>query len=278
MSNWFSTALVVLGLSGSAAATELTVQQVEERAREARERGDLAESLHWFEQVLAHRPTDVDLLLEIAWLQQGLDRHPDARLTLERAVKMDAGRFEVQRSLGLSYLHLGLWTEADRAYRAALTLREDAQVHYEAAEVHVRAGGDLDRALLHLARCLELEPGRADATSLIGDIREDRGDPLAAIQAWEQAIGLDPGYCPARNNLGRLRMALGEHRAALEQFDACLASDADYTPALLNRGATWLMLGDCDKGRPDLARVVELEPDSELGRMAATLIAENCPE
>ncbi len=276
MSIGLLTILLILGPAPNAMATELTVEQAEERARQAQERGDFVESLEFFQRASEQRPTDVDLLLEVAWLEQALDRHGAAYVTLTRAVRFDAGRWEVQRSLGLTCLHLGRFDEADRAYRAALTLREDPQVHYEAAEVHVRAGGGLDRALQHLQRALELQPGRADAHSLAGDIWENRGDPERAIQGWSQAIALDPAYCPARNNLGRLRMEQGQHRAALEQYDACLAADPAFTPALLNRGATYLMLGDCEKARPDLEAVVKLEPTTELGKMAAKLLRENC--
>jgi DNA-binding response OmpR family regulator len=62
---------------------------------------------------------------------------------------------------------------------------------------------EFDRAEVLLERALDVAPGSAEALTLMGVLRESRGQDHAAYHAYRQALAANPGYGPARDNLRR---------------------------------------------------------------------------
>jgi DNA-binding response OmpR family regulator len=62
---------------------------------------------------------------------------------------------------------------------------------------------DFDRAETLLEQALDIAPGSAEALTLMGVLRESRGQDHAAYQAYRQALQANPHYAPARDNLRR---------------------------------------------------------------------------
>lgn len=61
-----------------------------------------------------------------------------------------------------------------------------------------------DEAETFLRRAIELDPHSAEARTLLGVVLEDRGELLAAQDAFRQALEADPNYAPAGHNLRHL--------------------------------------------------------------------------
>ena len=86
----------------------------------------------------------------------------------------------------------GRYDEARRLYDRAIAASPDSPFLYrEAAEV-ARRQGNLDRALRHAQKALELEPTDVRAQILIGDIYEAQKESLKAVAAYEAALALEP--------------------------------------------------------------------------------------
>src|SRR5262249_55517592 len=68
---------------------------------------------------------------------------------------------------------------------------------------------EFDRAAAMLERALDVAPDSAEALTLMGVLRESRGQDHAAYHAYRQALAANPGYGPARDNLRRYCARVG---------------------------------------------------------------------
>jgi len=71
--------------------------------------------------------------------------------------------------------------------------------------VFYRLQGDLEGALAHLDRALELNPQCSRAANNRGIVRHALGDLKGALADFDRAIGIDPGYCLAYISRGNVR-------------------------------------------------------------------------
>ncbi|SRR5579883_2550437 len=76
---------------------------------------------------------------------------------------------------------------------------------------------EFDRAAELLDQALDLDPHSAEALTLMGVLRESRGQDHAAYQAYKAALESDPQYGPARDNMQRYcqRRGLDHHNPAI---------------------------------------------------------------
>ena len=217
------------------------------------------QGLAYLGPALAAHPDHVDLLLEAGSTALALERPREALVHLSRAADRDSKRLDVMRTLALTAMQLGDWPMAERAYRAALDLKDDsADLHFEIGQMYYKMGlaGDsevrFERALKHLSAAMTLEPNRADVKSQMADIFEEQGDIKSAVEAWEAAIADDSNYCPALNNLGRRKMVEDDVAAATVLFDKCLEAQPNFSMARLNRGLLYAKTGRCGQARSEL--------------------------
>jgi len=217
------------------------------------------QGLAYIGPALAAHPDDVDLLVEAGSTALALERPRQALVHLSRAADLDDKRLDVMRTLALTAMQLGEWPIAERAYRAALDLKDDsADLHFEIGQMYYKMGlaGDpeirFERALKHLSAAMTLAPKRADVKSQMADIFEEQGDIKGAVAAWEAAIADDSNYCPALNNLGRRKMLEDDVAVATVLFDKCLEVQPNFAMARLNRGLLYAKTGRCGQARSEL--------------------------
>ncbi len=110
---------------------------------------------------------------------------------LRAALATAPGSFAANHDLGLFYLQAGRYREAlpllEASYRIDPTNNEnerDLALAYENT-------GDLKQAREHTTNLLKREDD-ADVHRMAGDLDEKLGDPLAAVQQFQQATSLDP--------------------------------------------------------------------------------------
>ena len=133
-----------------------------------------------------------------------------------------------------------------------------------------------------------------------------RGQDLAAKEAFDEAIRRSPDSAPAYANRGLVRARLGDLDGAIEDYTKAIAlgspdgevpfnrglaltekrdyqdAVADFTTALsvnprhaealFARGSAWWLTGDTDQARTDWLRAIALEPDPrQKSRMLAAV-------
>ncbi len=98
---------------------------------------------------------------------------------------------------------------------------ETAQVYKVAEETYKK--GDIRTAIGLYQRAFELEPDNPQPMLRVGEILNRHGEPLAAGQAYRQALAVDPLNVDAKRGLGVSFMKRGQIDLAIEQFSEGLA-------------------------------------------------------
>ena len=226
--------------------------------------GKEPEALKILTSALAVQPDNLSLHLSKGHLQLEGGDPVGALENLREAAALAPRSFDAHRLLGLTWLELQRWAEAEHAYQTALSIHDDLQIHMELAQVYSESGVAPERALDHLQYVLEKDRGHVPALTASADLLLEQGRTQAAKGLWAEALRLDSSYCPALNNSGRLQLEQGRLSQAIAAYDQCLATQPDFKPALLNRGLAHGKLGQCAEAHRDLDPLIETGGDLKI--------------
>ena len=130
-------------------------------------------------------------------------------------------------NLGNAFLEKGQLDEAIAHYQKALEIKPDyADAHYNLANALLR-NGQPDEAIAHYQKALEINPNHADAHDNFGTALCQEGKLDEAIVQFQSALRIKPGFAEARNNLGNTLRQVGKLDEAIAQFQQAL----QITPA-----------------------------------------------
>jgi tetratricopeptide (TPR) repeat protein len=238
-------------------------------ARVLRKTGRAAEAEPVLAQVLAAAPGAVEAYKESARVKMALNRPLEAMGDAATAAAMSEGDAEAQLLLqqvsiakALALIPMG---QTELAIQDLTALRDQnptaAEPHVGLAKALV-AKRQLDAALAELQKAVELKPELAEAHFQIGFISHAlKGNPAAALPAYEKAAAADPGNLEYRTNLGAVL-------SDLKQFDRAVAelTKVVETPAY-GRAEGWIYLGRAHVGAkrykdaiPALEKAVAVAP------------------
>ena len=142
---------------------------------------------------------------------------------------------------GRSWQQIGVWRDDETLWRHSLALGETSHAYFNLAEERRRAG-QLDAAIEHSRRAIELDAKNAKAFGLLGALLAQTGHPQEAVRVLSETTELAPSDVPARANLATLLVKQGRGKEAI----------------------------------PHLVRAVELEPDVPVLRLQlASLLGAN---
>jgi tetratricopeptide (TPR) repeat protein len=166
---------------------------------------------------LAPENQDLRIAAGIARLQDQVQNHVNPAQTLK---KLRTETLPPQQAVDIR-LHLAeilsdanLFSDAVVDFAAASALTpERSDLLYDLALANFRAGR-IDDALTSAERAKRLADS-GSIESLIGDIQEKRGDPLAAVHSYQAAVTLEPSE-------ERHHLALGLELLRHQTFDAAL--------------------------------------------------------
>jgi tetratricopeptide (TPR) repeat protein len=166
---------------------------------------------------LAPGNQDLRIAAGIARLQDQVDTHVDPGQTLKRLrgeTLPPRQAVDIRLHLAEILSRANLFSEAAVDFAAASALAPDrGDLLYDLALANLRAGR-LDDALVSAERAKSVADS-GSLESLIGDIQEKRGDPLAAVHSYQAAVALEPSE-------ERYQLALGLELLRHQTFDAAL--------------------------------------------------------
>lgn len=85
--------------------------------------------------------------------------------------------------------------------------------------------GDLDQALFHYIKALEMTPTDTDLLIAIAHIHELRNDNSIASRAYSEALKIDPTLIPAHQNLGVIELQNRKHKKAKTHLQQAMLLD-----------------------------------------------------
>jgi Flp pilus assembly protein TadD len=120
--------------------------------------------------------------------------------------------------------------------------------------------GEIEPALEHLRRAVEIDPGRAHHHHALGIAEERLGRNDAAASRYSEAIRLDPRHAGAHGNLGMLRLDQGRSDEAVALLELALRFDPNSVTTRNN--LAWLLATSGDPTLRDPERAVRLAEEA----------------
>ena len=132
---------------------------------------------------------------------------------------------EIQFRLGQLLESVKRPTEAQAAYTKAAELEPRFHLaHNNIAWLAVQRQQNLEGALKHVRRALELAPGNPAYEDTLGAVLAARGDVAGALQAYQRALKAAPGAPGVLYRMGLAYQSAGQKEEARKAFKAALAS------------------------------------------------------
>jgi tetratricopeptide (TPR) repeat protein len=155
-----------------------------------------------------------------------------------------------------------------RVYESALTLWTDTVAkNPDSWMPHVNLGhalvtaGDLDSALHHYERAVQLAPDQPETLHNLGGILAKRGRHADAITQYERALAVDPKYPGALFGIGAAHLARNDPSAAIPWLRRAIESHPDYAQAHYHLGRAYEQLDDPERARVAYESAVASDPD-----------------
>lgn len=139
----------------------------------------------------------------------------------------------------------GRLKEAEAAYNALLETDAALDAQHGLALIYNQTGRS-QQAIPMLEALLAEDPGAVSSRLVLARCLAATGQLIAAIEQAEQAAGALPANPAVWNLLGQLRQQAGDPQGALEALERALKLDPTHGPALHNQGITLAILGQTD--------------------------------
>jgi len=122
--------------------------------------------------------------------------------------------------------------------------------------------GDLASAEREATAVLKINPGSADANTILAIIQDQKGNAERAGGYYKRAAELAPNQGAALNNYGAWLCGNGYEAESLVWFDRAVAAPGYGSPASAhaNAGGCALKVGQYERAQRDLLKAIALEP------------------
>ncbi len=233
-----------------------------------RELGDTAAALGQLDILQDARPSDARVKYVAGLLFVDRKDMKSAIENFRLAVQKDANLYGAWQDLGFAYIQSNDWENAVNAF-SELVKRQQKSV--EAAYLNALAlynSKKTAEAETEARRALRINPGFADAHTLLGIILASRGDKnVEAIDYLSQAAALEPDNFDAVFYLGRVQYILGNYGNALENLQTAVRLKPQNIEARFFLGTVLEKNGESEKALEEYREIVRLDEKSFYGQV-----------
>ncbi len=240
--------------------------------------GNQTEALDWSARALAAEPGNIDILLSHAQYQLTANRMDEARRTLS-GIKLSTLRdAQSLYDLGVLQIMLGDHAEAKKSLFKANKLEAgnpDLLYALGAASAEL---GDVAQAEKYLGQCLEASPAHAGAAHLqLGNLFFGQRQLDRAAAHLEAAVAAEPAGSEALVSLSAVRFRQGDTDAAIDTSRRALAIDPEDASIRINLARYLSVQNDLTAAVEEAAKAFELAPDdSDIGGTLYQFLRQAC--
>ncbi len=195
---------------------------------------NITSALREFLKAVELDPRNADYQEALAQAYHLKNAYPEAEKHYLEAVRLSGGDPGYYNNLGALYLDMQRWDDAVEYFRLAA-----GDLLFAQPEVALTGAG----------------------TALV-----EKGEPLEAIEYFQQALEKNRRYAPAHLHMGRAYQALNRPGPAIESFLEATRIDSGYAEAYYQLGLAYMKRKEEGKAREAFEKAISLRPDSELSR------------
>jgi Flp pilus assembly protein TadD len=180
-------------------------------------------------------------------------------------------------ALGIrTHAQVRVWHDPVSLFSHALAADERSPLAHVNLAYGLVDRGEVERAIPHFRRALELEPTYAKAHVGLGNVLLSRGQLDEAVAQYEAAVYADPQSFFALTNLGYVIAQRGRFAEAIPYYERALEVRPDFVPALNNLGLALARTGRFAEARVWFGRALTVDPHhtDTLNNLGALAMAE----
>jgi Flp pilus assembly protein TadD len=162
---------------------------------------------------------------------------------------------------GLSWRQARLYENHETLWTHTLAYNPSCPVAHNNLGNALLLEGQVDEAISHFQRFLELSPDDASASNNLGYALLLKGRIDEAMGRFQEALRLSPGYAEAHNNLGKALLQSGRIDEAILECREALAINPNLAEIHTNLGQALLLKGQPDEARAQFHEAERLKPD-----------------
>jgi tetratricopeptide (TPR) repeat protein len=193
--------------------------------------GDMEAAAAELSSAIRADPRNVKYLVASAWLDQMSGRFKEALVTLKKARSLDERAPEIPYRMAVSYLFLGLNSDAAQTCQEAVRRAPKFGLAYLLLGVVKLRQGDLPGAQAVLRRAVALQPSSGIFHRELGMVLYKGGNLIESKKELDRALALDPKAAQAYFWRARVLASRGERRQAIADLETAVALQPHYREA-----------------------------------------------
>ena len=236
------------------------------------DKGDAVPALDALRKAIRTFPDNFKLYGALGFCYRKLDYRQDAQLAWERCLELDheqQSAAETLFQLGCLFEDGGDFPAACLRYRAAIGEREDHCDAHDRLAFSLANLGDLDGAIQHWERVLELDPDRSATYGHLGWAFQENGRADDARQTYEKGLTDARPAWSVYFHYATFLVRNEEPNQALGVLERAQETLGEAAWIHERMGTAYLVLGDAQHARRHLKQAVRLDPEGDFGKSAA---------
>ena len=181
-------------------------------------------------------------------------------LQLKKAWLIAAGICLLLTMTVLTRQQLRHWHNSATLFQHAVESTENNHLAHSNLGIFLLRSGNLDQAIDHFRKALEIAPRFAPAHANLGAALRRKGIVDEAVNHLLKALEIRPDIPEAYNNLGIVLAQMGKTQEALEQFSRALEIQPDYIVAYYNSGLLLEEQNRIEEARLFFRKILILDP------------------
>ena len=172
-------------------------------------------------------------------------------------LKKHPKNYQLIYSIGLSYLNLQNYTEAEKYFDKLLYVHKKPEIFYIQANIYKQLK-KYDSAINYFEKAIQLNPNFSEAYNNLGNTKKRVGKINEAITCFEKAIQLKENNIQAYLNLANIYKENKYFKELIKIYEKILSFNQNDTKTLYNLGSTYLFLGDISKGKSYFEKIIKI--------------------
>ncbi|MBN1516663.1 tetratricopeptide repeat protein [Candidatus Sumerlaeota bacterium] len=160
----------------------------------------------------------------------------------------------------LTWRQCAMYENSETLWRATIERNPESLMAHINLGSELSARGDVDEAMEHFQRALEIQPGDAVAAYSLGNALLRKGRLDDAMPLFQRAVKNDPGDLLAHYNYGVALMEKRRVDEAIARYQKALTIDPKYSPAHYNLGIALFQNKQADEAIAHFKQALELQP------------------
>jgi tetratricopeptide (TPR) repeat protein len=160
----------------------------------------------------------------------------------------------------LSHIQSQMYQDVETVWQTTIRKNPAAWMAHNNLGAVLLKKGELDDAIDHFSKAIEIKPDEASAFANLGNAWLRKGEPGEAIFQYQKAVELKPAEAGLHYNLANALLARGEVDDAIAEYQATLTINPNYADAHNNLGAVLLQQGKLDEAIDHYQKALEINP------------------